>query len=74
MLQLSALFPSDLSIGDITVEGYNAIIKIMSTKSECTCPNCKQASSRIHNQYQRIIKDLPIINKKVVYVNLKVGH
>ena len=66
MLQLSALFPSDLSIDDIMVEGSNAIIKMVSTKSECTCPNCKQTSSRIHSQYQRIIKDLPIINKKVI--------
>ena len=66
MLQLSALFSSDLSIDDIMVEGSNAIIKMVSTKSECTCPNCKQTSSRIHSQYQRIIKDLPIIDKKVI--------
>ena len=66
MLQLSTLFSSDLSIDDIMVEGSNAIIKMVSTKSECTCPNCKQTSSRIHSQYQRIIKELSIINKKVI--------
>ena len=70
MLELSTLFPSDLSISDIIVQGSNVIVKIISTKSECICPNCKQTSDRVHSQYQRTIKDLPIINRKVV-INLQ---
>ncbi|HZX21433.1 MAG TPA: ISL3 family transposase [Clostridia bacterium] len=66
MLQLSALFPPDLSIDDIIINDSDIIIRLLSTKPNCKCPNCGRTTSRVHSQYQRTLKDLPVTDKKTV--------
>lgn len=66
MLQLSGLFPSDVSVDDITINDSNIVVRLVSTKSSCRCPSCKRTSSRVHSQYQRMLKDLPVMDNKVV--------
>ncbi len=66
MLQLSALFPPDLSIDDVIINDSDIIVRLQSTKSNRKCPNCKRKSNRVHSQYQRTLKDLPVMDKKVI--------
>lgn len=66
MLQLSALFPSDLSIDDIIINDSDIIIRLPSTKPDCKCPNCGRTTGRVHSQYPRTLKDLPVMDKKTV--------
>ena len=66
MLQLSSLYPIDLSVDDVTINKSTIVIRLISTKSGCRCPSCKRMSNRVHSQYQRTLKDLPVMDKKVV--------
>ena len=66
MLQLSSLYPIDLSVDDVTINNSTIVIRLISTKSGCRCPNCKRTSSKVHSQYLRTLKDLPVMDKKVV--------
>ena len=66
MLKLSELFPTDLIVDGISTEDSKITIRLISTKPNCECPNCKRKSSRIHSQYQRGLKDLPIMDKKAI--------
>lgn len=40
---------------------------IMSRTRSAICPKCQQASTRKHSRTKRQIKDLPIIQKEVIY-------
>ena len=66
MLQLSSFYPIDLSVDDVTINNSTIMIRLISTKSGCRCPSCKRTSNRVHSRYHRILKDLPVMDKKVV--------
>jgi transposase len=48
------------------INDSNIVIRLVPTKSGCRCSNRKQTSSRVHSQYQRMLKDLPVMNNRVV--------
>ena len=43
----------------------NLTLTLSSTRSNATCPNCGQNSSRIHSHYGRMLKDLPCLGHSV---------
>ena len=44
------------------------VFEIASKSKEAKCPYCGSISKRVHSTYQREVQDLPIQNKKVIFV------
>ena len=65
MLKLNSFFPKEFQVTKIKQEEKNINIEISSCQKNSICPRCKQPSSRIHSHYSRVLKDLPILEKKV---------
>ena len=55
---------------DLTIEGVVSVdgrllINTATTRSEASCLNCQQLSSRVHSRYQRTLADLPCSGQEV---------
>ena len=50
------------------IVGDTIFIFVRSLKKSVNCPYCARSSSKVHSLYKRSFQDLPIQDKKVVYV------
>ena len=52
--------------GGIELQGDLLAIAVVSERPSSCCPLCAQASSQVHSQYQRTLRDVPCAGRKVV--------
>jgi transposase len=58
--------PEGLHVERIELQGALLAIAVASARPFSCCPLCAQASSQIHSQYQRTLRDVPCGGRKVV--------
>ena len=66
MEELITLLDENLVCTSTDISADFIRFSVTSTRKECVCPSCQQASSRVHSRYSRNFQDLPIQDKKVV--------
>lgn len=66
MEELITLLDENLVCTSTDISAGFIRFSVTSTRKECLCPSCQQASSRVHSRYSRSFQDLPIQDKKVV--------
>lgn len=61
------LFPTQLALDfeDVLCTEDNLTVTLSSIRSNATCLNCGQNSSRVHSHYERTLKDLPCLGHSV---------
>lgn len=58
--------PEGLRVERLEPQGDLLAIAVVSVRPSSCCPLCAQASSQIHSQYQRTLRDVPCGGRKVV--------
>lgn len=58
--------PEGLRIEWIEPQGADLSVGVVSLRPSSCCPLCAQASSQVHSQYQRRLRDVPCGGRKVV--------
>lgn len=68
LMEVSLLLalPEGLYVERIEVQGDLLAIAVVSVRPSSCCPLCTQASSQVHSQYQRTLRDVPCGGRKVV--------
>lgn len=66
MLNLDMFFQENINITNVQIEGSIIFVEIFSTKDYSYCSCCNRKSNRVHSRYSRTLKDLPLLNKKVI--------
>src|SRR2546427_5399364 len=69
MLSITTLlFPAcpDLLLEEITREGQTLFLTVRSSKKALACPNCAQASVKVHSRYPRTLADVSLMDYAVV--------
>ncbi|BAH06649.1 transposase family protein [Clostridium kluyveri] len=66
MEKLFKSLDTELEILDYKIKSDKIIITLVSNRKNVVCPYCNQASQKVHSFYQREVKDLPIMDKKVI--------
>lgn len=62
------LLCKSLSCDKYEIIGDTIYLHVRSIKKSAKCPGCGQTSSKIHSFYIRSFLDLPIQDKKTVYI------
>ncbi len=67
-MEVSSLLslPEGLYVEWIEPHGADLSVGVVSTHLSSCCPLCAQASSQVHSQYQRTLRDIPCGGRKVV--------
>src|SRR5258708_24454374 len=58
--------PEGLRIEWVEPQGADLSVGVISLLPSSCCPLCAQASSQVHSQYQRTLRDVPCGGRKVV--------
>lgn len=58
--------PEGLRIEWVEPQGADLSVGVVSLLASSCCPLCAQASSQVHSQYQRTVRDVPCGGRKVV--------
>src|SRR5215467_15745454 len=68
LMDVSSLLslPQGLRVERIEPQGDLVVIVVVSVRPSSCCPLCAQASSRVHSQYQRTLRDVSCGGRKVV--------
>ncbi len=69
MLSITTLlFPAcpDLLLEEITREGQTLFLTVRCSKKALACPNCAQASVKVHSRYPRTLADVSLMDYAVV--------
>src|SRR5947207_3134355 len=69
MLSITTLlFPAypDLLLEEITREGQTLFLTVRCSKKAMACPNCAQASVKVHSRYPRTLADVSLMDYAVV--------
>jgi len=68
LMELSLLLslPEGLRVEGIELQGAGLAVEVVSIRSSSCCPLCAQASSQVHSQYQRTLRDVSCGGRKVV--------
>jgi transposase len=69
LIEVSTLLslPEGLRVEQIEPQENLLAIAVVSVRPSSCCPLCAQASSHVHSQYQRTLRDLPCGGRKVVF-------
>ena len=67
-MEVSSLLalPDGLRVERIELQGDLVVIVVVSVRPSSCCPLCAQASSQVHSQYQRTLRDVSCGGRKVV--------
>src|SRR6266566_6669883 len=68
LMEVSSLLslPEGLRVERIELQADLLAIAVISVRPSSCCPLCAQASSQVHSQYQRRLRDVPCGGRKVV--------
>ena len=68
VIEVSSLLslPEGLHVEWIEPQGSDLSVGVISVRSSSCCPLCTQASSQVHSQYQRTLRDIPCAGRQVV--------
>lgn len=68
-MEMSSLLslPEGLQVRWIKPQGADLAIGVVSLLPSSCCPLCSQASSQVHSQYQRTLRDVPCGGRPVVF-------
>jgi hypothetical protein len=67
-MEVSSLLslPEGLRVERLEPQGDLLVIVVVSVRPSSCCPLCAQASSQVHSQYQRTLRDVSCGGRKVV--------
>jgi len=67
-MEVSSLLslPEGLRVERIEPQGDLVVMVVVSVRASSCCPLCAQASSQVHSQYQRTLRDVSCGGRKVV--------
>ncbi len=68
LMEVSSLLslPEGLCVEWIQPQGADLSVGVVSVRPSSCCPLCAQASSQVHSQYQRTLRDVPCGGRSVV--------
>jgi transposase len=68
LMEVSSLLslPEGLCVEWIKPQAADLLVGVVSVRLSSCCPLCAQASSQVHSQYQRTLRDVPCGGRKVV--------
>ena len=68
LIEVSSLLslPEGLRVEQIELQGDLLAMAVVSVRPSSCCPLCAQASSQVHSQYRRTLRDIPCGGRKVV--------
>src|SRR6266581_4000301 len=68
LMEVSSLLslPEGLRVEQIELQGDLLAMVVVSVRPSSCCPQCAQASSQVHSQYHRTLRDVPCGGREVV--------